>query len=122
MRHSLTPRGGHKKWKYRCTKLRLSLMNRTDVLSLLNERREDIQRRFRVKTLGVFGSAARDEMHDGSDVDVLVEFDGPATFDGYMDLKFFLEELLSTKVDLVTDSGLKARARPHVEKDLIRVA
>jgi len=97
-------------------------MNKAEVLSLLNGRRGEILRRFRIKTLGVFGSAARDEMHEGSDVDVLVEFNGPPTFDAYMDLKFFLEELLGTKVDLVTDSGLKPRARPHVEKDLIRVA
>jgi predicted nucleotidyltransferase len=41
-------------------------------LSLLNERRENLQRRFRAKRLGVFGSAARDEMQEGSDVDVLV--------------------------------------------------
>jgi len=97
-------------------------MNRTDVLSLLNKHREDIQRRFRVKTLGVFGSAARDEMREGSDVDVLVEFNGPPTFDGYMDLKFFLEELLGTKVDLVTIDAVKPRMRPIIEKDLIDVA
>lgn len=91
------------------------------MLSLLTQQHEKIQRRFRVRRLGVFGSAARDEMRDGSDVDVMVEFDGSPTFDGYMDLKFFLEDLLGTKVDLVTETGLKPRARPHVEKDLIRV-
>ncbi len=81
-------------------------MNREQVLSLLNQHREDIQQRFAIKYLALFGSAARDEMHEGSDVDVLVEFEGPATFDGYMDLKFFLEGLLKVKVDLVTNKGL----------------
>jgi predicted nucleotidyltransferase len=97
-------------------------MNREQVLSLLNQHREDIQQRFAVKHLALFGSAARDEMHEGSDVDVLVEFEGPATFDGYMGLKSFLEGLLKVKVDLVTNKGLKPRARPYVEKDLIHVA
>lgn len=97
-------------------------MNKAEVLKLLGDHYDEIQSRFRVERMGLFGSAARDEMHEGSDVDVLVEFDGPPTFDGYMDLKLFLEELLGTKVDLVTDSGLKPRARPHVERDLIRVS
>ena len=96
-------------------------MNRDQVLSLLNQHREDIQQRFAIKHLALFGSAARDEMHEGSDVDVLVEFEGPATFDGYMGLKSFLEGLLKVKVDLVTNKGLKPRARLYVEKDLIHV-
>jgi predicted nucleotidyltransferase len=72
--------------------------------------------------LFLFGSAARDEMGEGSDVDVLVEFEGPATFRGYFDLKDYLETLLGRTVDLVTERGLKPRARRHVERDLIRVA
>jgi len=97
-------------------------MNRGQVLSLLNQHREDIQRRFAVKHLALFGSAARDEMHEGSDVDVLVEFEGPATFDGYMDLKFYLENLFKTSVDLVTEKGVKPRMRPIIQRDLIYVA
>lgn len=97
-------------------------MNRSQVLALLGDHRDEIMRRFAVKRLSVFGSAARDEMHEGSDVDVLVQFDGPATFDGYMDLKSYLEGLLGTAVDLVTEKGLKPRARRHIEKDLIHVS
>jgi predicted nucleotidyltransferase len=92
------------------------------IVELLNQHRDQLKELFRVEHLALFGSAARDEMHEGSDVDVLVEFAGPPTFDGYMGLRKFLEELLGTKVDLVTNSGLKPRARPNVEKDLIRVA
>lgn len=96
--------------------------NRSKILSALNMHREEIMRRFAVKSLSLFGSAARDEMREGSDVDVLVEFDGPATFGGYMGLKDYLESLLGTTVDLVTEKGLKPRARKHVEQDLIHVA
>jgi hypothetical protein len=67
-------------------------------------------------------SAARDELRPDSDVDVLVEFDAPATFDHYFNLKSYLEQLLGRRVDLVTDRGLKPRARRQVEKDLIRVS
>jgi hypothetical protein len=97
-------------------------MNRLQVLAVLGDHRDEILRRFAVKRLSVFGSAARDEMREGSDVDVLVEFEGPATFDGYLNLKDYLEGLLGTAVDLVTEKGLKPRARRLVEKELIRVA
>ena len=78
--------------------------------------------RFGAKHLSLFGSAARDELRDESDIDVLVEFERAATYDGYFELKEFLEQLLGRRVDLVTEKGLKPRARRHVEKDLIRVA
>lgn len=97
-------------------------MNRAMILDLLKQQHVQFKEQFGVKRLALFGSAARDEMHEGSDVDVLVEFEGPPTFDGYMGLKSFLEDLLVMRVDLVTNSGLKPRARPNVEKDLIRVA
>jgi len=92
------------------------------VLAILTERQPEIARRFGVKRLALFGSATRGELRDDSDVDVLVEFDGPATFDGYFRLKDYLEALLGRTVDLVTERGLKPRAKRQVEKDLIRVA
>ena len=77
---------------------------------------------FRVKSLGIFGSVVRGEERADSDVDVLVAFDGPATFDQYMDLKLFLEDLLGRRVDLVTERGLREAIRPVVERELRRVA
>lgn len=97
-------------------------MSKEQILSLLAGRREDVRVKFGVKELGVFGSAARDDMRIDSDVDILVEFQGPATFDKYMDLKAYLETLLGTAVDLVTKEALKPRLRPLIEKDLVRVA
>jgi len=97
-------------------------MDRAFVLALLQEHRDVISTRFGAKHLALFGSAARDEMRPDSDIDVLVEFEGPATFDGYFDLKDHLEGLLCRPVDLVTSKGLKPRARQHVERDLVRVS
>ncbi len=97
-------------------------MRREEVLSLLKAHRADIQQRFAVRHLAIFGSTARDDARDDSDVDVLVEFEGPASLDGYMGLKSFLEDILLCPVDLITNTGLKPRARPNVEKDLIHVA
>jgi uncharacterized protein len=75
-----------------------------------------------VKSVSIFGSFARGEERPDSDVDILVEFDGRATFDRYMDTKFYLEELLGRKVDLVTPKAIKPRMKPYIMQDLIHVA
>ena len=97
-------------------------MRRAEVLELLTARRDEIVRRFGVRSLSLFGSMARDEARPDSDVDVLVEFDGPTTFDGHMGLLVYLEDLLGCRVDVVTAKGLKPRLRPLIDQDLVRVA
>ncbi len=97
-------------------------MDKQKVLMCLKDSIEEIQQRFPVKTLAVFGSVVRDEAADNSDVDVLVVFNQKATFDIFMDLKFYLEELLGMSVDLVTDKALRPQVRRAIEKELINVA
>ena len=75
-----------------------------------------------VVSISLFGSVVRGEATLESDIDVLVEFDGPVTFDRYMGLKLFLEDLLGAKVDLVTPRSLKPRIRPQIEAEAVRVA
>ena len=97
-------------------------MRRADVIALVSEHRDEIVRRFGVRSLSLFGSVARDEARPDSDVDVLVEFEGPTTFDGHMGLLVFLEDLLGCHVDVVTAKGLKPRLRPLIDQDVVRVA
>jgi predicted nucleotidyltransferase len=75
-----------------------------------------------VKSVAIFGSVARDEATDKSDIDLLVEFDGKVTFDRYMDLKFFLEDSLECPVDLVSKKMLKPQIRDIVETEAIYVS
>ena len=95
-------------------------MHRDDILTILRQHRAEIQD-FGVKFLAIFGSVARDEAKPESDVDLLVEFAGKVTFDRYMDLKFYLEDRLGTKVDLVTQKMLRPQIRPTVEREALRV-
>ncbi|MFM9970794.1 MAG: nucleotidyltransferase family protein [Burkholderiales bacterium] len=95
---------------------------RDQILAALASQRSDFAARFGVRGLALFGSAARDELRLESDVDVLVDFECPATYDGFFALKDAIEALLGRRVDLVTEQGLKPRARRHVERDLVRVA
>jgi predicted nucleotidyltransferase len=96
-------------------------MTRKDVASLIRKNRTQLNK-LGVKSLSIFGSVARGEERPESDVDVLVEFNGPATFDAFMDTKFYLEELLGCKVDLVLPQALKPRLKENVMKDLVHVA
>ena len=96
--------------------------NRDQILKTLSDHHHELVQRFGVKHLALFGSAARDVLRDDSDVDVLVEYEGPVTYDGYFKLQDYLQALLGRSVDLVTERGLKPRARHLVEKDLVRVA
>lgn len=95
-------------------------MPRDEILSILQDHVEEI-RRFGVRSMRLFGSTARGESSEESDVDVLVDFESTPSFSGYMKLRIFLEDLLGSKVDLVTESGLRDAVRPYVEKDAIRV-
>jgi len=95
-------------------------MNRDEILRILTEHREELNR-FGVSSLALFGSVVRGEARPDSDIDILVKFEGQATFDHYMGLKFFLEELLGRRVDLVTPKALKPRLRPYVEREAIYV-
>ena len=91
-------------------------------MRMLAAHRDELRRDYGVKSLALFGSMARDEAGTTSDVDLLVEFKQPPGFDGYMDLKFWLEELLRHRVDLVMRTALKPDALPIVEEEAIRVA
>ena len=79
-----------------------------------------IRERFGVERIGVFGSFARGEEGASSDVDVLVEFrPGHKTFDNFMDLKFFLEDLFGRNVDLVTVQALKPRIKDEILREVV---
>lgn len=96
-------------------------MNKDRLEALLADHRSELKARG-VRSLAVFGSAARGQTGPQSDVDLIVEFDGTPDFDRYMDLRLYLEDLLGRKVDLVTPAGLKPRVRAIVEREAVRVA
>jgi predicted nucleotidyltransferase len=93
--------------------------NRDEVVTKIKTHRRALTR-YGVKSLALFGSAARNKMRKGSDIDVLVQFD-KSTWANYIGLKFYLEDLLGREVDLVTPKALKPATKPSIEKDLIYV-
>jgi hypothetical protein len=96
-------------------------ITRSHVLRMLTEHKIELMRRFGVTDLALFGSTVRDAAGEGSDVDVLVAFDGPATSERYFGVQFYLEDLLDCPVDLVTDKALRSELRPYVEREAVHV-
>ena len=74
-------------------------------------------RKYGVKRLGLFGSYVRETATSASDIDFLVELER-MTFDDYMGLALFLEELFKKDVDLVTATSIKQRLKPYIEKEV----
>ena len=96
-------------------------MHREEVLRRLTAQRSRLAD-FGVKRLAVFGSVARGDARPDSDVDVLVEFAGAATYDQYMRLKDFLEALLESPVDLLTRKGVRPELVPSIEQEAVYVS
>lgn len=96
-------------------------MNKQYALELLSRSKPELQARFGVTRLALFGSTARDTATSSSDVDVLVAFDGPATSKRYFGVQFYLEDLFGCSVDLVTEKAQRPELRPCIEQELINV-
>ena len=74
---------------------------------------------FGVKTIGLFGSFARDQASTESDIDILVDFDSDKkTYDNFINTCFLLEELLGRKIEVVTTESLSPYLKPYILKDV----
>jgi len=101
----------------RCT---IAVMTREDILAAIRAN-EPRLRELSVRELALFGSFARGDQTEGSDIDFLVEFD-QKTFDTYLDTKELLENLFGRKVDLVIKANIKPRLRDRILSEAVRAA
>ena len=80
-----------------------------------------MEKQFKVKEIGIFGSYVRGEQEDKSDMDILVEFREPVGFFTFLDLEEYLTELLGIKVDLVSKKALKPRIGKYILQEMIPI-
>ena len=91
------------------------------ILELISSHRLKI-RNFGVRKLGLFGSFVRNSQRSSSDVDLLIEFEkGKKSFDNFIQLNFYLEELLNRRVEIVTTESLSPYIGPYVLKEVVYV-
>ena len=93
-------------------------MTRNEIMHLIREH-DDFLIRHGVKRIALFGSHARGDERADSDIDLIVEFDaGRKNYDNFIEICFFLEDLLGRKVDLLTPESMSPYIRPFIEKDV----
>jgi len=94
------------------------MLTKQEILKRLGENEKRIKD-YGVRRVGLFGSYVRNEQKSESDIDILAEFEEEkVTFDNYMHLKFFLEDLLGRRVDLVIPGDLKRQLKPHILREV----
>lgn len=95
------------------------MKTRTEVLEVLRSLKAELRERYHVESIALFGSYAREEQGEGSDIDVLVEFGSGADLFDFTGLSQYLEEKLGTGVDVVPEAALRPEIRSQVTRDLL---
>jgi predicted nucleotidyltransferase len=95
------------------------MMDKKTIITFLKQNKQMIQKKYNVNTIALFGSYARDEANEHSDIDILVDM--PSSFDNFFDLKYFLEENLKTSVDLGKENKLRLFIKEKIQEELIYV-
>lgn len=91
-----------------------------EIRQLLENHKQRLKDKYHIKSIGLFGSIVRGDRTEGSDVDILVEFEKPIGLD-FVSLADELEDILGIKVDLVTPNAIKPRMMRYIKQDLIYV-
>ena len=96
-------------------------MKKDEIVEILGSVREKVKQEYKAEIKGIFGSYARGDESEGSDIDVLVDFEEGASLFDLVGLGFFLEEKLHCKVDVVPQRSLREEIKPYVLKDMIHL-
>ena len=91
-----------------------------EIREIINRYRQELEEKYKVKSIAIFGSYVKNEQTKESDIDILVEFKEPVGF-LFIHLADFLEEILQTKVDLLTPDAIKPNRRKYIMEDLTYV-
>jgi predicted nucleotidyltransferase len=96
------------------------MKNLSEIKKLLDKNKQALENKYHIKSIGLFGSVVRGDATELSDIDILVEFKKPIGLD-FVTLGDELEEILGTKVDLVTLNSIKPRMLEYISQDLVYV-
>ncbi len=99
-------------------KKRLKPLSKKEIVRIL-EKHRDVLLKYKVKKIGVFGSSVRGEQSLKSDIDLFVDFEEPS-FDNFMGLSYFLEEVFGRKVEILTPAGVESIRINHVKEEIQR--
>lgn len=89
------------------------------ILEFLKKHKQELVQKYSIEKIGLFGSYARDEANENSDIDIIVKM--PSSFDVYYDLKDYLEATFEKKVDLGLEKNIRGFIAQEMQKDVVYV-
>lgn len=92
----------------------------TSIKSILKSLKPELEQKFHVKSIGIFGSAVRNDFTPESDIDIIVDFNQPIGI-SFIDLADFIEKKMKSKIDLVSLKGIKPQYFKSIEKEIVYV-
>ena len=97
------------------------MYTKEEIIAILKKNKPALSAKYPISELGLFGSFARGDYHEQSDIDILVDFDGRIDGFDYIRLAHEFEDLFRHKIDMVSRKGIKPQYLPFVERNLIHV-
>ncbi|MBC8345054.1 MAG: nucleotidyltransferase domain-containing protein [Candidatus Marinimicrobia bacterium] len=97
------------------------IQNKYTIISGIKSMKNQLTRRFHGEVIGIFGSYARDEATQKSDLDILVRFNENATLIDLVGMSQYLESKLKCNVDILSDKAMKKEFEPYIKNDLIAI-
>ena len=92
-----------------------------EIVETIKDLKEEIEKRYKAEIIGVFGSFARGEQKETSDVDILVDFQKDATLIDFTGLSIFLEEKLGTRVDIVPKNSVREELKEKINQEVVKI-
>lgn len=97
------------------------MLDKADIINIIKKNFNYLETHFSVRNIGLFGSYAKQNAKESSDIDILVDFSKPITLFQYVDLEYFLSEKLGERVDLVSKDGLKPILKNRILEEVIYI-
>ncbi len=101
--------------------MRKTVRSLDEIRAILREHEDELREKYGVKRIGIFGSIVRGEAGEGSDVDILVEFERPIGLLKFLELEEYISNLIGMKVDLVSKKALKPHIGKHILGEVVTV-
>ena len=92
-----------------------------EIKQILHDHSGDLRQRYGINRISVFGSVVRGQARADSDVDIMVEFDGPMSLLSFIDAEYYISELLGCKVDLVPARSVRRELRDRINNEAVPV-
>ena len=95
------------------------MLNKDEIITFLRQNKSQLQKKFLVSKIGLFGSYSKDQNSENSDVDIIVDM--PSDFDKYYDLKYFLEDSFNCRVDLGLEKNIRELLKDKIQEEVLYV-